>query len=117
MLSEHYELEQRRVQEQIKHFGHLSPLGYTGNGAAIKVEDWLRKFTKILDTVVITSDTDRVRLAIFQLSSTTDEWWEGPIRIRRPDSFTWDDFVSAFNVIFFPKATKQDLAKRFTIVY
>lgn len=54
----HSEVDEHWVQEQIRHFGRLSPPGYIGMGTAIEAEDWLRKIAKVLDTMVITSDTD-----------------------------------------------------------
>lgn len=67
-------LEEGRVQEQIRHFVHLSLPFYIGKGTAVEARDWLRKITKISGTMVITFDTAQVRLPTFQLDSTADEW-------------------------------------------
>src|SRR3954468_6450928 len=101
--------EEYGVQQQLRHFDRLSP-GYAGKGTTIDAEDWLRKITKVLDTMTISADTDRVRLATFKFEATADEWWEGQTRTRTPDSFTWGQFTDAFYQRFFPMATRQDLA-------
>ena len=61
--------EEYGVQQQLRHFDRLSP-GYAGKGTAIDAEDWMRKITKNLDTMVITADSDRVRLAAFKFEAT-----------------------------------------------
>ena len=108
--------EEYGIQQQLRHFDRLSP-GYAGKGTAIDAEDWMRKITKNLDTMVITADSDRVRLAAFKFEATADEWWEGQTRTRTPESFTWRQFTDAFYERFFPMATRQDLAQRFSTLY
>src|SRR4051812_6166918 len=73
----------------------------------------MRAFTKILDAMGVTADADRVRIATLHLDAQADEWWEGMTRARRAETYTWDEFVRAFYVRFFPRATRQDLADRF----
>src|SRR3954464_6825507 len=92
--------EEYGIQHQLRQFDRLSP-GYTGKGTAIDAEDWLWKITKNLDTMVITANTDRVRLATFKFEATADEWWEGLTWTRTPDSFTWHQFTDAFYLRFF----------------
>src|SRR3954469_15576427 len=61
----------------------------------------------------VSREADRVRLAAFQLRSEADQWWSLETRIRDPETFTWDDFTTAFFLRFFPRAMRQQLADRF----
>src|SRR5947208_1167114 len=97
----------------MRNLTRYNPPRYTGRGTAVQSEEWMRAFTKILDAMGITADADRVRIASLHLDAQADEWWEGMTRARRAETYTWDEFVRAFNVRFFPRATRQDLADRF----
>lgn len=72
----------------MKHFNHLYPLEFIGKGITIEAGEYIRHITKIIDTMSITHDEDRVRLASFQLRSDADEWWEAQTRTCRPKTFT-----------------------------
>ena len=105
--------EEARRQSQMRNLTRYNPPRYTGRGTAVQSEEWMRAFTKILDAMGIIADADRVRIASLHLDAQADEWWEGMTRARRTETYTWDEFVQAFNARFFPRATRQDLADRF----
>src|SRR3954470_13070575 len=105
--------EEARRQSQMRNLTRYNPPRYTGRGTEVQSEEWMRAFTKILDAMGVTADADRVRIASLHLDAQADEWWEGMTRARRAKTYTWDEFVRAFYVRFFPRATRQDLADRF----
>ena len=105
--------EESRRQSQMRNLTRYNPPRYNGKGSAIQSGKWLRAFTKILDAMAITSGIDRVRLATLHLDAQADEWWDGMTRARRPETYTWDEFVRTFNTRFFPRAIRQDLDDRF----
>src|SRR5436853_3049519 len=107
------EAEERRRREQLRSFKRLDPPIFTGKGTAIEAQEWIREIRKDLTTMGVTRDQDMVRLAAFQLRAEGDQWWESETRTRRPETFTWDAFVTAFYVRFFPRAVRQQLVDRY----
>lgn len=67
------DIEERRRQTQMKHFNRMHHSKYTGKGTIVKAKEWLRQMRKIMDTMEISSEEDRVRLASFHLSSDADQ--------------------------------------------
>lgn len=70
-----------------------------------------------MDIIGVSDDSDGVSLATFYLSASIDKWWEELTRTRKPETFSWEDFVKAFYVLFFPRATRQEMADKFASLY
>src|SRR3954462_1623880 len=107
------EAEEKRRETQMKYFKRMGAPLFTGLGTAVEADDWIRELKKIFDTMGVSREADRVRLAAFQLRSEADQWWSSETRIRDPETFTWEDFTKAFFLRFFPRAMQQQLADRF----
>src|SRR3954465_4405097 len=60
----------------VKEFMRYKPPEFDGRMDPLAAEDWLRKTEKILSTMRITDDDDRIRLASHQLDSEADQWWQ-----------------------------------------
>ena len=50
------------------------PPTFTGRGDPMVVDHWFMQIEKVLETIEITSDTTKIRLAAFQLESKAQIW-------------------------------------------
>src|SRR5256886_13143348 len=57
----------------VKEFMRYKPPEFDGRMDPLAAEDWIRKTEKILNTMRITNDDDRIRLASHQLDSEADQ--------------------------------------------
>src|SRR3954466_4134013 len=105
--------EELRRREQVKTFTRMGAPWFDGQGTAMVAEGWLRQARKVMDTMGVGEDSDRVRLATFHLTDIADDWWTELTRTRQPETFSWKEFVTVFYVRFFPRATRLEYADRF----
>lgn len=73
-----------------------------------EAEECLYQIQRMLHTVRITKDWESVRFASFYITTAANEWWDELTRTRRPETFTWEDFMKAFYARLFPMATRQE---------
>ena len=52
------------------------PSTFTGGGDPMVADHWFIQIEKLLEAMEITSDTTRIRLAMFQLESEAQIWWK-----------------------------------------
>ena len=52
------------------------PPTFTGGGDPMVADHWFIQIEKVLEAMEITSDTTRIRLAMFQLESEAQIWWK-----------------------------------------
>ena len=52
------------------------PPTFTGGGDPMAADHWFIQIEKVLGAMEITSDTTRIRLAVFQLESEAQIWWK-----------------------------------------
>ena len=60
----------------LQRFRAHHPPTFTGKGDPMVANHWLIQNEKVLEAMEITSDTTRIRLAMFQLESETQIWWK-----------------------------------------
>ena len=58
-----------------KFMAHHPPT-FTGGGDPMVADHWFIQIEKVLEAMEITSDTTRIRLAVFQLESEDQIWWK-----------------------------------------
>src|SRR3954462_9406008 len=68
----------------------------------LAAEDWIRKTEKILNTMRIVNDDDRIRLASHQLDSEADQWWHDKKKTVNLEGMTWQGFKTLFLDKYFP---------------
>ena len=51
-------------------------LTFTGRGDPMVADHWFIQIKKVLEAMEITSDTTKIRLAVFQLESEAQIWWK-----------------------------------------
>ena len=80
----------------LQRFKAHHPTTFTGIGDPMVADHWFRQIERILRALKITSDTTRITLALFQLESESQIWWEWVTISRDLETMTWDDFRRLF---------------------
>ena len=60
----------------LQRFRAHHPLTFTVRGGLMVADHWFIQIEKVLEAMEITSDTTRIRLAVFQLDSEAQIWWK-----------------------------------------
>ena len=60
----------------LQKFRAHNPPTFTGEGDPMVANHWFMQIEKVLEAMKITSDTTRIRLAVFQLESEAQIWWK-----------------------------------------
>ncbi|CAH9081522.1 unnamed protein product [Cuscuta europaea] len=84
-----------------------NPPKYLGEEDHLILEDWIRTFDKLFDSLNCPSE-QRVNIAVYYLHQETDHWWaaNGPALLRQP-GFDWEDFIVALRDRFYPDHVKE----------
>ena len=59
----------------LQRFRAHHPLTFTGGGDPMVADHWFMQIENVLEAMEITSDTTRIRLAVFQLEGEAQVWW------------------------------------------
>ena len=59
-------------------------------------DHWFRHIEKVLEAMDITSDTSKIRLAVFQLEGESQVWWDWVKTSRDLEPMTWAEFHELF---------------------
>ena len=60
----------------LQRFKAHHPSIFIGGGDPMVVDHWFRQIEKVFETMDITSDTAKIRLAVFQLEGEFQVWWD-----------------------------------------
>ena len=60
----------------LQRFRAHHPPTFTGGGDPMVTDHWFIQIEKVLEAMKITSNTTRIRLAVFQLESEAQIWWK-----------------------------------------
>ena len=60
----------------LQRFRAHHPPTFTGGEDPMVADHWFMQIEKVLEAMEITSDTTRIRLAVFQLESEAQIWWK-----------------------------------------
>ena len=91
---------------------HYSPT-FTGGGDPMVADHWFMQVEKVLEAMEITSDTTRIRLAVFQLKGEAQVWWNWAKTSRDLEAMTWAEFHDLFMGKYFPDTTRHAKAQEF----
>ena len=61
---------------KLQNFRAHHPPTFTGRGDPMVADHWFIQIRKVLEAMEITSDTTKIRLAVFQLESKAQIWWK-----------------------------------------
>ena len=70
------------------------------------VDHWFIQIKKVLEAIKLTSDTTRIRLAVFQLESKAQIWWKWARTSKYLEAMTWAEFQELFMGTYFPETAK-----------
>ena len=78
------------------------------------VEDhWFRQIKKVLDSMDITSDAAKIRLAAFQLEGESQVWWDWVKTSKDLEAMTWTEFNELFMSKYFLAIARHAKAQEF----
>ena len=89
------------------------PPTFTGRGDPMVADHWFIQIENILETMEITSDTTRIRLAAFQLKGKARVWWRWARTSRDLEVMTWVEFQELFMGKYFQETAKHAKAQEF----
>ena len=76
-------------------------------------DHWFIQVEKVLEAMEITSDTTRIRLAMFQLEGVAQVWWNWTKTSRDLEAMTWEEFQKLLMGKYFPDTTRHAKAQEF----
>ena len=97
----------------VQRFKAHHPTTFTGIGDPMVADHWFRQIERILRALKIASDTTRITLALFQLESESQIWWELVTISRDLETMTWDDFRRLFMGKYFSASARHAKAREF----
>src|SRR3954469_19791876 len=97
----------------VKEFMRYKPPEYDRRMDPLGAEDWMRKTEKILNTMRITNNDDRIRLASYQLDSEADQWWQDKKETVNLEGMTWQGFKTLFLDKYIPAMEREKKEEEF----
>ena len=76
-------------------------------------DHWFRQIEKVLETMDITSNMAKIRLAAFQLEGESQVWWDWIETSRDLEAMTWVEFHGLFMSKYFSITTGHAKAQEF----
>ena len=76
-------------------------------------DHWFMQIEKVLEAMEITSDTTRIRLAVFQLEGEAQVWCKWARTSRDLEEMTWAVFQELFMGKYFPDTSRHAKAREF----
>ncbi|XP_028119520.1 uncharacterized protein LOC114317028 [Camellia sinensis] len=116
ILEELGQLRNNRQNERTRLFSEFRkqrPLKLTGVPDPKVAENWLRQIEKMLDTIGITEDADRITLAVFELDDKADHWWELIKNMHDVTNMSWNQFKELFLNKYFPSTVRRERVREF----
>ena len=92
-------------------FRKLNPPTFKGNTTARVAESWLRQIKRLLETMKIQSEQDKVALAMIQMIDEADYWWGMVWGSRNVEEMNWAQFEELFLEKYFPEPVQQEMAQ------
>ena len=76
----------------LQRFRAHHPPTFTGGGDPMVADHWFMQVKKVLEAMEITSNTTKIRLAVFQLEGEAQVWWNWEKTSRDLEAMTWTEF-------------------------
>ena len=76
-------------------------------------DHWFWQIEKVLETMDITSDAAKIRLAAFQLEGESQVWWDWVKTSRDLEAMTWAEFHGLFISKYFLTTARHAKAQEF----
>ena len=101
------------VPSDLQRFRAHHPSTFRGGGDSMVADHWFQQVERVLESMEITFDVTRIRLATFQLEGESRVWWDWVKTSRDWEAITWADFQELFMCKFFPASALYDKAREF----
>ena len=89
------------------------PPTFMGGGDPMVADHWFMQVKKVLEAMEITSDTTKIRLAMFQLEGEAQVWWKWARTSRDLEAMTWAEFQELFMGKYFQDTARHAKAQEF----
>ena len=73
----------------LQRFRAHHPSTFIGGGDPMVADHWFMQVEKVLEAMEITSDTTKIRLAVFQLEGEAQVWWNWAKTSSDLEAMTW----------------------------
>ena len=90
----------------LQRFRAHHPPTFTAGGDPMVADHWFMQIEKVLEAMEITSDTTRIRIAMFQLEGEAQVWWRWARTSRDLEVMTWAEIQELFMGKCFPEIAK-----------
>ena len=91
-------------------FRKVNPPTFNGDVSPEKAEHWIRHIKRLLETMDIQQDQDRIALATIQMEGGAEHWWS-MVRDSRPVAeLTWEQFEDLFLKKYFLESMRLEMA-------
>ena len=97
----------------LQRFRAHHPPTFRGGGDPMVADHLFMQIENILEAMEITSDTNRIRLAAFQLEGEAQVWWRWAKTSRDLEVMTWAEFQELFMGKYFPETARHAKAQEF----
>ena len=97
----------------LQRFRAHHPPTFTGGGDPMVEDHWFMQIEKVLEAMVITFDTTRIRLDAFQLEGEALVWWKWEKTSRDLEAMTWAEFQELFMGKYFPDTARHAKTQEF----
>ena len=91
---------------------HHPPI-FIGGGDPMVLDYWVMQVEKVLKAMEITSNTNKIRLAAFQLKGEAQVWWNWAKTSRDLEAMTWAEFQDLFMGKYFLDTARHAKAQEF----
>ena len=89
------------------------PPTFTRGEDSMVVDHWFMQVEKVFKAMENTSDTTRIRLAVFQLEGEAQVWWNRAKTYRYLEAMTWAEFQELFMGKYFSDTARHAKAREF----
>ena len=103
----------QRGPSNLQRFKAHHPPKFTGGGDPMVADLWFMQIEKVLESMKITSNTNRIRLAAFQLEGEAQVWWNWAKTSRDLEAMTWAEFQELFMGKYFLDTARPAKAQEF----
>ena len=76
----------------LQRFMAYHPPTFTEGGDPVVADHWFQQVKSILKAMGITSDSTRIKLAIFRLEGESQVWWDWFKISKDLETMTWEEF-------------------------
>ena len=97
----------------LQRFKAHHPPTFTGGGDPMVAGHWFMQVEKVLEAMEITSHTNKIRLAAFQLEGEAQVWWNWAKTSKDLEVVTWAEFQELFMRKYFLDTARHAKAREF----